>query len=152
MQLFTVYDLSAHEAIVIDPGDEVPRILEVLQERDLKSPPSCTHMPTLSTSVVPLSCASIRTLTYLHPDDQMLHNLLPSAMLRLPLPKWADRRNALRWTSGRVSNSSLALHTPGHSPGSVCFTVPGQDLASLVILYFEIASAELISGVRFRCY
>ena len=20
------------------------------------------------------------------------------------------------------------LHTPGHSPGSVCFTVPGQDL------------------------
>ena len=77
---------------MIDPGDEVPRILEVLQERDLKVTAivhTHAHLDHHIGGTAEL-CEHTHVDSYLHPDDQMLHNLLPQqAMLLGPtLPKY----------------------------------------------------------------
>ena len=61
---------------MIDPGDEVPRILEVLQERDLKVTAIVhTHAHLDHIGGTAELCEHTHADSYLHPDDQMLHNL-----------------------------------------------------------------------------
>jgi hydroxyacylglutathione hydrolase len=68
----------------------------------------------------------------LHPDDAFLHEMLPiqARLVGCAVPKSAPIDNPLR-DDQSISFGSRALgvlHTPGHTPGSVCFQVAGADL------------------------
>ena len=128
-----IADLESREAIVIDPGDEVPKIIAELHKQSLPVRAVVhTHAHLDHIGGTHELCGQVGAKSYLHAEDQMLHQLLPqqAMLLGLPLPEYGPIDSVLKdGQSLRFGRFELGtLHTPGHSPGSVCFTVPGQDL------------------------
>lgn len=121
-------------AVVVDPGGDAKRIVEIL----------VSHGLTLGEIVIThghldhvLGAGELRTLTgatiSIHADDRFLYDDVATQGgwlgLRLPnnLPP-PDRHLA---HGDRVVAGGLALdviHTPGHTPGSLCFQVAGEPL------------------------
>src|SRR5207247_3476613 len=69
--------------------------------------------------------------TYLHEDDRFLHDIADqqAMLIGLPLPEAStiDRKLA-DGESVRFGAYELGvIHTPGHTPGSVCLVLSGND-------------------------
>ncbi len=125
-------DPVSREAVVIDPGDEPERILRVVESMKLK-PVALLHTHahldhiTASRAVKEATGAPIR----LHPDDRPLYDALPeqAAFFGLraeaPLPPDAPLADGeiVRFGAYRLH----AIHTPGHTPGSTCFSLEGDS-------------------------
>jgi hydroxyacylglutathione hydrolase len=120
---------TTREALVIDPGDEVDRILRALKEGGLTLRGivhTHAHLDHLG-ATAPLARATGAPI-YLHSDDLPLYEHVPeqAALFGFPTPPTmpADRYirdgESLSW--GTVS--AEVMHTPGHTPGSVCLRVP----------------------------
>lgn len=126
-----VGDPQTHEAIVIDPGDDAARILEVIARHRLKvSAIVVTHAHI--DHVVGLSRVQEATgaPVYLHGDDLALYQLLDkqAAWLGWKIPDQARvdqlvrEGDVIRWGSYQAQ----VLHTPGHTPGSICLYLPSD--------------------------
>ena len=125
-------DPATREAIVIDPGDEPERILRALEAARL-SPVALLHTHahldhiTGSRRVKEATGAPIR----LHAADRTLYDALPeqAAFFGLraeaPLTPDAPLEDGERIRFG--SYCLKAIHTPGHTPGSTCFLLEGDD-------------------------
>lgn len=119
-------DEATHEAIVIDPGDEAERILEVLKKHDLKLKTivnTHTHIDHVGGNAALRE--RIGAEVYLHKADLfLLENLkMQAAMIGLPAPP-ASKVDAFVTTGDSVRCGSIelgVLHTPGHTPGSLTF-------------------------------
>jgi hydroxyacylglutathione hydrolase len=124
-------DPETHEAVVIDPGDEVERILEILQRHRLKLlaiVSTHTHIDHVG------GLAALHRATgapvLIHESDLGLYKSLDTQAqcLGVPTPEMArvdsfvKEGDILRW--GRFS--AQVLHTPGHTPGSISLVIgPG---------------------------
>lgn len=105
-----------HECVVIDAPHDVDRILAVVGDRHVKGI-LCTHAHDDHVRVAPKLRTETRAPIYLHPDD---------------LPLWQLTHRDERWDvnlgEGQVIEVAgtrlVALHTPGHAPGAVCFHAP----------------------------
>jgi hydroxyacylglutathione hydrolase len=115
------------EALVVDPGDEAARILEELATRGWRAVRVVhTHAHfdhVLATGAV---AAASGAETALHKDDRWLYDHVPD-QLRLfgmaPPPEPAgDIQREL--SGGEVlgfgKREARVIHTPGHTPGSIC--------------------------------
>jgi hydroxyacylglutathione hydrolase len=115
------------EALVVDPGDEAARILEELATRGWRAVRVVhTHAHfdhVLATGAV---AAASGAETALHKDDRLLYDHVPD-QLRLfgmaPPPEPAgDIQREL--SGGEVlgfgKREARVIHTPGHTPGSIC--------------------------------
>lgn len=126
-------DPISKEAIVIDPGDEVERIMQALREHDLKVKAIVhTHAHLDHVGATHALATATQAPTYLHDGDTFLHDALgvQAMLLGLPEPEKGPMSHSLTHEQS-LSFGDLelgVLHTPGHTPGSVCFHVPGQDL------------------------
>jgi hydroxyacylglutathione hydrolase len=119
-------DANTREAIVIDPGDEVERILATLKRHDLKLRKiinTHTHIDHVGAD------AELRERTgaevCLHKADLfLLENLKRQAsMIGLPTPR-ASKVDAFLEPGDAIQCGSMhlgVLHTPGHTPGSLTF-------------------------------
>jgi glyoxylase-like metal-dependent hydrolase (beta-lactamase superfamily II) len=100
------------ECVVIDAPHDVDAILAVVGGRQVKAI-LCTHAHDDHVRVAPALREAVTAPILLHPDERPLWELIHPGELwdvdlsdGLPIP---------------VAGSSLTvLHTPGHSPGSVC--------------------------------
>ena len=128
-------DPASGEAIVVDPGDEVEKVLAALRRHGLR-------------------CVAILN-THAHIDHVGANHALREAtgarllMHEADLPLYDNLRVQSEWLGGlipappraeldghvahgdRVSAGAVAadvLHTPGHTPGSVCFRVADEAL------------------------
>jgi len=126
-------DETSHEAIVVDPGDDVSRIISILERNHLK--------------------VKYIVITHAHIDhiagSQRLKRLTGAPILYnqndLPLVKMMDlQANWLGMPTPEVAPPDLPLvegqtiaiegisgsilHTPGHTQGSVCLYLPKQSL------------------------
>jgi len=129
------------EAMVIDPGGEHERILEILRHYDLTVRwivHTHAHLDHIyeTRDVKEQAGGTIA----LHQGDQFLYDgfLMQAAMFGwqpravLPVEHWLKDGETL--TFGK--RSAKVLHTPGHTPGSCCFSLPKNENALSAGLLF----------------
>jgi len=121
-------DPASHEAIVVDPGDEVERILKILARHDLKVRAivsTHTHIDHVG------GLAGLHRATgapvLIHEGDLELYRHLDvqAEWLGVPTPEstsiqdFVKDGSSIRW-GGFAAH---VLHTPGHTPGSISLVV-----------------------------
>ena len=122
---------ATREALVVDPGDEVDRILRVLQEEKLVLKGilhTHAHLDHIG-ATAPLAQVTGAPIL-LHAADRPLYDAAAeqAAWMGIPAPNMApaDRYvgdgESLSW--GRFSGE--VIHTPGHTPGSICLFHEGE--------------------------
>lgn len=124
-------DEQTRQAIVVDPGDEVERIFDILRRHELTvSAILATHAHIDHVGAL----AALKALTgapaMIHEADVPLYEGLAeqAAWLGVPTPNTTvlDRclEEGQRFTVGRYGLQ--VVHTPGHSPGSVSFVLDDE--------------------------
>jgi hydroxyacylglutathione hydrolase len=126
-------DEATHEAMVVDPGDNIPEILSRLQKHGL----------TLRQIVVTHAhidhvggAAQLRKLTgapvLMNQQDLVLLGMMEmqAGWIGVPTPEVAppDASAEDGLTIGLAALPAEVLHTPGHTPGSICLLFPAQHL------------------------
>jgi len=124
-----VADPASREALVIDPGDEVTRILELLGRHKLTVKAIVSthaHIDHVG------GLAKLRQYTgapvLMHRDDLPLYHAMDqqAAFLGMATPELTSvdqllkEGDTLHWGVFQAS----VVHTPGHTPGSVCLYLP----------------------------
>jgi glyoxylase-like metal-dependent hydrolase (beta-lactamase superfamily II) len=123
---------QTHEAIVIDPGDDVPEVLERLRRHRL----TVKHIIATHGHIDHVGgLKEIKDATgapvYLHGGDLFLYQALPmqAALIGLTAPP-ATEIDAQLDEGDELGAGEIKLsvfHTPGHTPGSLCFHAPGDE-------------------------
>ncbi len=126
------------EAVVIDPGDEVPSLVEAVTRLGLQVRYILlTHSHLDHISGCNQAKAAFGAPLVLHRDDLFLYERAVQQGIAFgipmqpqpPIDEWFDPGRT--WTFG--DHEVVVHHTPGHSPGQVCLQVgragePGRDL------------------------
>jgi hydroxyacylglutathione hydrolase len=126
-------DEATHEAMVVDPGDNIPEILSRLQKHGL----------TLRQIVVTHAhidhvggAAQLRKLTgapvLMNQQDLALLGMMEmqAGWIGVPTPEVAppDASAEDGLAVGLAALPAEVIHTPGHTPGSICLLFPAQHL------------------------
>ncbi|MFW6050723.1 MAG: MBL fold metallo-hydrolase [Myxococcota bacterium] len=150
-------DEATGEALVVDPGGESERILERLHERGLRCVGIVhTHTHFDHVGATHLVQQATDAPTMLHEADLPLYRGMQMQLdafgipLRAPTPVDIDRFLTEGQTVNAGSVEAGVLHTPGHTPGSLCFAVEGGDrpllLAGDTLFQGSIGRTDLWGG------
>lgn len=121
-------DPDTGDAIVIDPGDEVERILQVLRKHELKvGSILSTHTHIDHVGGLARLHRATGAPVLIHAGDLELYRHLDvqAQWLGIPTPEmmriedFVKEGDTVRW--GGLE--ARILHTPGHTPGSICLVV-----------------------------
>ena len=126
-------DEISHEAIVVDPGDDIPRILALLAGHQLtvkRIVITHAHIDHIA------GAQSLKQITgapilYSQRDLPLVAMMdVQAAWLGVPTPEVATPDDdLLDGTSVRVEGlAAEVLHTPGHTQGSLCLYLPEHAL------------------------
>jgi hydroxyacylglutathione hydrolase len=126
-----VGDERTGEALVIDPGDEIERIEEILKRHKLKA--KCiivTHAHIDHIGGLDKLKRATGAAAMMHEADFPMYRDLGglATLLGIPQPPVVDvdqflkAGDQVRWGSMSLE----VLHTPGHSPGSLSLHMPGE--------------------------
>ena len=124
-------DEASGDAVVIDPGDDIERVQEILARHHLKARyivATHAHIDHVG-GVQKLQRATGAALLMHEADLPLYRNMaVQAAWVGIPVPGVVEVDQFLK--EGDVLRcASLALevhHTPGHSPGSLCLHLPGD--------------------------
>ncbi len=126
-------DEASREAIVVDPGDEIPKIVSLLQHHRL------------TVKYIVITHAHIDHIAGAHRLKQLTGAPILYNQNDLPLVKMMDLQASwlgIRTPEVSAPDASLTdgqtiavpgisgsvIHTPGHTQGSVCLYIPEQSL------------------------
>src|SRR5262249_40143835 len=130
-------DPITHEAIVLDPGDEVGRIMDLIGRHKL------TVKAIVSTHAHIDHVGGLKKLhdytgapVLMHRDDLALYQAMDiqAAFIGIAPPELTEVHqllrdgDTLRWGTMEAQ----VIHTPGHTPGSSCLLLP-QDTGKVII-------------------
>jgi len=126
-------DPITHEAIVVDPGDQVDLILDILQRHKLKVRAIVsTHTHIDHVGGLALLHRATGAPVLIHESDMPLYDNLEmqAEWLGVPTPEtmkigdFVKEGDALRWGGF----AARVLHTPGHTQGSISLLIePGAS-------------------------
>ena len=131
------------EALVIDPGDEAPEILAALAREHLTAVRIVhTHAHFDHIMATGEVAAATGADILLHRDDRWLydHAVMQTEVFGLSRPggePWVAPPPPTRELDGDEAigfgrREARALHTPGHTPGSICLYVEGTGEAPIL--------------------
>ena len=150
-------DADAGEVVVIDPGEEAEKIADRVRESGLR--PTMIlhthgHLDHVGGTAEILRLLGGKLPIGLHPDEIELYRNAPlqAHMFGLEVEAPPEPNLTLRH-GGTVSVGALELevrHTPGHSPGGVCFVVTSNDgplaVVGDVLFAGSIGRTDLMGG------
>lgn len=121
-------DEVSKTAIVIDPGGDFPEIEALLEQHQLRVTAIVhTHTHIDHVGATPALQRLSGAGAHIHEADRLLYDMLPvqAALLGVPAVERCDMEGSLN--DGAVfpfgSFELGVIHTPGHTPGSVSFSV-----------------------------
>lgn len=127
---YIAFDDETKEGIIIDPGDEHNRIMEVLRSGGIKvSLIVCTHAHFDHVGAIPELKINTKAKIVIHEDDRQVYGVAKDMakfwgfnLDALPAPDvFVKEGDELSVGSMKFK----VLHTPGHSPGSMCLLGEG---------------------------
>lgn len=133
-----VGDEETRDAIVVDGGDGVDDVLKRLKQLGLRARYLVhTHAHFDHIADVGRLREATRALALLHHDDLPIYHDQPRLVKLFGLPSIpdvvaldGDLEDGFRISIGKVTCD--VLHTPGHTPGCVCFAVEGGGATRLL--------------------
>ena len=119
---------TTRAAVVIDPGDEVDMLLDIVNAQSLSVQSILlTHAHVDHVTGVRRAKQALQVPVYLHPDDQFLYDAAPQQAAFFGLHCDAlpaiDRYYDLATTLAFGLYEIEVHHTPGHCPGGVCLAI-----------------------------
>jgi len=119
---------ATREAVLIDPGDEVDMLLDVIKSQSLNVQSILlTHAHVDHVTGVGRAKQALKVPVYLHPDDQFLYDAAPQQAAFFGLQCDAlpaiDRNYDLSKMLAFGEYEVEVHHTPGHCPGGVCLAI-----------------------------
>ena len=126
-----VGDEASGEAIVIDPGDDIERVQEILARHNLKAKYIiATHAHIDHVGGMAKLKQATGAAVVMHEGDLPLYQMLAvqAEWLGVDAPpvtavdRFVRSGDTLRWGSIALE----VMHTPGHSPGSLSLHLPGD--------------------------
>jgi hydroxyacylglutathione hydrolase len=149
-------DPVSKEAIVVDPGDEVEKVLAVLRKHGLTCKAilnTHTHIDHVGANHGLREQTGARVM--LHEADLPLYDNLKvqaewmGGMVAAPPRATVDEHVHQGDVVKAGALAAEVLHTPGHTPGSLCFHVPGEKpllLAGDTLFQGSIGRTDLWGG------
>lgn len=142
---------GAADAVIVDPGEAPALFLETAARHGLTIREIwLTHGHIDHVSGVGAIKAQTGAPIFLHPADVPLYrNLAQQARmfgLALDDPPPIDRELAHGDTLTLGGTTFAVRHTPGHSPGSVCFITPGTVIGGDVLFQGSVGRTDLPGG------
>ncbi len=133
-------DPTARVAVLVDPGDEAPRLLSALADSGCTLQAIwLTHAHFDHLGAVAAIVRQHDVPVRLHPLDRPLYDLAAASALRFGLTVEQPTTNTVPLADGDVlalgAAKFLVWHLPGHAPGHVAFI--GEDLCVSGDLLFE---------------
>jgi hydroxyacylglutathione hydrolase len=126
-------DPVTHEAVVVDPGDNIPEILSRLAKHGLTVRQiivTHAHIDHVGGAVLLKRITGAPVL--LNQNDLGLLGMMEkqAAWLGVASPEVAppDASAEDGLSVGLPSHPAEVIHTPGHTPGSICLLMPSQQL------------------------
>lgn len=126
-------DPQTREALVVDPGDQVEDILEIVRKHGLtvKALVS-THAHIDHVGGLKKMQTATGAPVLMHPEDLELYKHLDvqAAWIGMRPPEMTNvdvllkEGDTVRWGGF----AAYVLHTPGHSPGSICLHIPPPEM------------------------
>ncbi len=125
-------DEATHEAIVVDPGDDIEEIAAILTRHSLRVKSiviTHAHIDHIG------GAAKLKALTgapvHMNARDQDLYDALPMQAGWVGLAKAPEQTEidtpARDGDTLRLGQADFhILHTPGHTPGSLCLWIPSE--------------------------
>jgi hydroxyacylglutathione hydrolase len=124
-------DEGTREALVIDPGDEIPAILEIIARHGLTVKAIViTHAHIDHIGGAEKLKRATGAPVYMNANDAELQRMLPAqaAWLGAPVPEQASVDVAAK-EGDRIAIGATefhVLHTPGHTQGSISLWIPAE--------------------------
>jgi hydroxyacylglutathione hydrolase len=123
------------EAMVIDPGDDIEAILAILARHKLRVKAIViTHSHIDHIGGAKKMKAATGAPVYLNENDLELYKHLGEQALMIGTPEPEKTKIDLSPKDGDTIQSgdirATVIHTPGHTPGSICLLVPQLDEAA----------------------
>jgi glyoxylase-like metal-dependent hydrolase (beta-lactamase superfamily II) len=130
---------ETREAVLVDPGDEVDQLLDVVSAKRLSvGHILLTHAHVDHVSGVARAHTALGAPIYLHPDDLFLYNAAVEQAtffgLTVEPPPPVDRSYVDYPEIAFGRYTIRVYHTPGHSPGGVCLRVGRTGTTGLQVL------------------
>ena len=148
---YVVYDEKSLDAMVVDPGDEPERIIDVIEDRKLKvNYIICTHAHFDHIGAVPDIKEKTGAKLVIHKNDLELYSsakdqasLWGYDLEPLPSP------DMFVVEGDEMVIGSLkfkVLHTPGHSPGGICLYGEGIILTGDTVFAGSVGRTDFYGG------
>ena len=150
---YFIVDEESRETAVVDPGDEAPRLLEIVRAEKLKVLwilNTHAHIDHVGAAAELKEATSAKF--HLHPNERLLLEGLRSqaALFGLSCPAVpsvdGDLAEGQTFHLGSRAVSIRVLETPGHSPGGVTLEAGGSLFVGDVLFQGSIGRTDLPGG------
>lgn len=149
---YIIYDERTKEAVVIDPGDEPDLILDFIKEENLNLKYIlCTHGHFDHIGSVKELRDETGAKVVLHEKDIEIYRNSPQiAMQFFGIEIEPQPEPDILIKNGEILNTGniqlTVIHTPGHSPGSVCFYTDGYIFTGDTLFAGSVGRTDIIGG------